>query len=279
MRGATDGATAVLYLTSKVDLGAFNIDQNLVLDFGARVVREDNSVTKKWFSGLSLLVASLEQTSANGFSHLAGVLHVTITNAIEGTVKEEALDAECEAIKEISLHTRPLEIREEDAAEARDTRKWLREKLDRGIINALSRLPELSFESALASALEKALLKLKSPGSNAYEPLEIVERLLWLSNLKENAEEIHSALVKSDAGIWRAKGLTMTCLGNIVEEMDWVQLRDHATTEMIGIVVTIKHTEDAPLVQKGQAIFLLQRYTLVADRYGIDPHYRETISG
>ncbi|KIO23661.1 hypothetical protein M407DRAFT_244698, partial [Tulasnella calospora MUT 4182] len=70
----------------------------------------------------------------------------------------------------------------------------------------------------------------------------------------------------------------MTCLGNILEKMDWMQLHDHITAEMIDIVVKIKVDGDSPMVQKGQAIFLLQRYTLVADRYGIEPYYREDIS-
>lgn len=78
-----------------------------------------------------------------------------------------------------------------------------------------------------------------------------------------------------DRGLWRAKGLAMTCLGNIIERMDAAQLDQHVTEEMVRTVVSIKNHEDVPTVQKGQAIFTLQRYTLAADRWSIRPFYRE----
>ncbi|KIO18567.1 hypothetical protein M407DRAFT_246450 [Tulasnella calospora MUT 4182] len=52
-------------------------------------------------------------------------------------------------------------------------------------------------------------------------------------------------------------------------------MRDHVTTEMIDAVVAIKTNEEAPLAQRDQARFTLQRYTAVADRCGIEPYYRE----
>lgn len=127
---------------------------------------------------------------------------------------------------------------------------------------------------------------------NPYEPFEIAERLLWLSNLEENADEIHCALVDAgtcaflvqvpsytggldphDRGICRIKGLAMPCAGNILKKIDGAQLRYRVPPEMIGIVATIKDNLGATTVQRGQAIFLLQRYTLVADKYGIVWHY------
>lgn len=73
-----------------------------------------------------------------------------------------------------------------------------------------------------------------------------------------------------DRDLWRAKGLAVTCLGNIVEQMSKRQLFDYLTGEMIDAVVPLKESEDAPLGQKGQAIC-----TLAANRWAIQPHYRE----
>lgn len=80
-----------------------------------------------------------------------------------------------------------------------------------------------------------------------------------------------------DRGLWRAKGLAMTCLGNIIEMMDEEECREHVTKKMVESIVAIKQHGDVPLVQKGQAIFTLQRYTLVAECWGIQPYYREIL--
>ncbi|KAG8937689.1 hypothetical protein FRC00_002373 [Tulasnella sp. 408] len=70
----------------------------------------------------------------------------------------------------------------------------------------------------------------------------------------------------------------MTCLGNIIERMDEGQLCDCVQEEMVASIVAIKGNATVPLVQKGQAILLLQRYTLAADRVGVEPFYREETS-
>lgn len=67
----------------------------------------------------------------------------------------------------------------------------------------------------------------------------------------------------------------MTCLGNIIQRMDRSQLCDYVTKEMIDSVVAIKTNKEAPLAQRDQAKFTLQRYTVVADGCGIEPYYRE----
>lgn len=69
------------------------IDHALILDFGVRVVKTAKSLTGKWLSGLSLLVLSIERTSANNFSHLAGTLHVALNGAIGGVVQQATLPA------------------------------------------------------------------------------------------------------------------------------------------------------------------------------------------
>lgn len=388
-RSGTEGAAAVLHFATNMEDFFSRIDHTLILDFGVRAVKTAKPLTGKWFSGLTLLVVSIERTSTNGLSHLAGTLHIALNSAIGGVVQQSTLApaataktephsrhlpllslvarccaqsepvlyllqfalppslvltsfvhlalgiirkadiaqhrlsmdegfaltalafllqiptvllyvpvAELPAIRGlfvgVVLHPRALEIQEGGTPDEKDIRRWLRTKLDLGVINALSRLPEMRFKEALALALKVALTKFDPPGTNPYEPLEVVERLLWLSNIKHNTEEVHHALLEAgscnflahvltytgglkpqDRGIWRAKGLAMTCLGNILEKMDWVQLHDHVTAEMIQIILKIKVGGDTPMVQKGQSIFLLQRYTLVADRYGIEPYYRE----
>lgn len=158
-------------------------------------------------------------------------------------------------------------------------------------------LPPSTFRGALSGALKEGMLRLNSPSPNPYEPLGLVERLLWLSNIRVKEEKIHRALVEGcaceflghalkytgnlepgDRGLWRAKGLTMTCLGNMIERMDKEQFCDCVQEEMVTSVVAIKEDGAVPLVQKGQAIFLLQRYTLAADRVGVQPFYREDTS-
>lgn len=69
----------------------------------------------------------------------------------------------------------------------------------------------------------------------------------------------------------------MTCLGNIIEKMDESQLGEHVTKDMVDDVVAIKTNEEAPLAQRDQATFTLQRYKIVADRCGIEPYYRDDV--
>ncbi|KAG8910059.1 hypothetical protein FRC00_008962, partial [Tulasnella sp. 408] len=360
-RGGTEGAAAVLHFATNMEDFFSRIDHTLILDFGSRAVKTAKPLTGRWFSGLTLLVVSIERTSTNGLSHLASTLHIALNSAIGGVVQQSTLTpaataktephsrhlpllslvarccaqsepvlyllqfalpsslvltsfvhlalgiirkayisqhrlsmdegfaltalafllqiptallyvpvAELPAIRglfvDVVLRPRALEIQEGGTSDEKDIRRWLRTKLDLGVINALSRLPEMRFEVALASALEVALTKFDSPGTNQYEPLEVVERLLWLSNIKHNTEEVHHALLEAgscnflahvltytgglkpqDRGIWRAKGLAMTCLGNILEKMDWVQLHDHVTAEMIQIILKIKVGGDTPM--------------------------------
>lgn len=70
----------------------------------------------------------------------------------------------------------------------------------------------------------------------------------------------------------------MTCLGNIVERMDYKELSRYITRELIKTVVAIKESIATPLVQKGQAVFMLQRYTMTADRFRITCYHREEAS-
>lgn len=158
----------------------------------------------------------------------------------------------------------------------------------------LCSLPGPILSSALSGVLQQGAVRLDSPGTSPYEPFGLVERLLWLSNMKTMEEQIHLALVDGgaceflaytlkyvrdldpeDRGLWRVKGLAMTCLGNIVEKMNEQQLSNCIKKEMIDSVVAIKEDAVVPMVQKGQAIFLLQRYTVATDRFGIEPFHRE----
>lgn len=141
------------------------------------------------------------------------------------------------------------------------------------------------------------MFEFEASNTNPYQSLALVERLLWLSNLPIIKYEVHCAMFDGgacaflaraisytgeldpqDRGLWRAKGLAMTCLGNIIEMMNAEQLRNLISKEMIDAVVALKENENVPLVQKGQAIFMLKRYTLAADRCGIQPLYREDVS-
>ncbi|KIO18310.1 hypothetical protein M407DRAFT_32017 [Tulasnella calospora MUT 4182] len=169
-------------------------------------------------------------------------------------------------------------------------------------ITCLCALPGSTSSIALSDVLKEGLVRLNSCKQFEYGPLDLVNRLLWLSNVETMKDQIHRALVEGgacefltqtlnhrprdasdasdawDRGLWRAKGLAMTCLGNIVERMNKEQFCNYLKEEMIVSVVAIKEDAAVPLVQKGQAIFLLQRYTLAADRSGVQPFYRENTS-
>ncbi|KAG9042802.1 hypothetical protein FS837_010374 [Tulasnella sp. UAMH 9824] len=114
--------------------------------------------------------------------------------------------------------------------------------------------------------------------------------------MPENVAQAHHALIGGDAcrflgsiltntqlsewtwrdrAGWRAKGEAMTCLGNIIERMNETELREHVPKAVIEAAVAMKESEEAPLTQRGQAIFMLQRYTAAADRCGVEPYHRE----
>ncbi|KAG8975948.1 hypothetical protein FRC05_004879 [Tulasnella sp. 425] len=188
---------------------------------------------------------------------------------------------------DMTLHPKAVKIQEVDNSV----------KLDKWAIVSLSRLPDPTFSNALSSALNEGTIQLDSPEVTPYKALGLVERLLWISNIRMiEKEQAHRVLVDGgaceflaralqgdpttqDRGLWRAKGLAMTCLGNIVEMMNEEQCREHVTKEMVESIVAIKEHGDVPLVQKGQAIFTLQRYTLVAERWAIQPYYHENPAG
>lgn len=159
-------------------------------------------------------------------------------------------------------------------------------------LKCLCSLPGSIFSGALSQVLNEWIVQLESPNENPYRALDLLEGLLWLSN--KEATAAHSALIDGDActylthalhytwetnpgdrGIWRAKGLAMTCLGNAIEKMNREQLLNCIKKEMIASVVAIRDDPAVPLVQKGQAIFVLQRYTLAADRFGVQPFHRQ----
>lgn len=62
-----------------------------------------------------------------------------------------------------------------------------------------------------------------------------------------------------------------------MERMDREDLRCHVGKGIIESAVSIKEDCEAPTMQKGQAIFMLQRYNLVADQCGIEPFYKEAL--
>lgn len=82
----------------------------------------------------------------------------------------------------------------------------------------------------------------------------------------------------SEGALWKAKGLAMTCLANIVERMDREDLRRHVSKGLVASVVSIKKGRSTPPTQKGQAISLLQRYTQVANQCGVESFYKEAAS-
>ncbi|KIO17259.1 hypothetical protein M407DRAFT_225909 [Tulasnella calospora MUT 4182] len=216
------------------------------------------------------------------------------SRAVVGFIPTSKLPGLGVGFMEMALRPHTVGTQVEDGLD-KDIFRPRRRRLDEWAIISLSRLPEPIFSNALSLALNKGIARLDYLAATPYEPLGLVERLLWISNIKVIlAERAHQALVDAgacgflahviswqsdaapqDRGIWRAKGLALTCLGNLVERMDARQCRTYITKEIIEAVVAIKEHGEVPLVQKGQAIFTLQRYTLTAERWSIQTYYRE----
>ncbi|KAG9022166.1 hypothetical protein FS837_006566 [Tulasnella sp. UAMH 9824] len=170
--------------------------------------------------------------------------------------------------------------------------------VDEDAFDILCCLPEPIFAEALASELQVSARKLSWRTDDPSDVFQLLDPLLWLSNMPPTIKEAHRALVDGgtcgfllkivnypvspvwvwqDRDVWRAKGQAITCLGNIIERMDETQMRGHITKEMIEAVVTIKTNDEAPLSERDHAKFTLQRYTTAADRCGIEPYYREEV--
>ncbi|KAG8946762.1 hypothetical protein FRC04_011418 [Tulasnella sp. 424] len=171
-------------------------------------------------------------------------------------------------------------------------------KPDEDAFDILCYLKEPKFAQALESKFKPRASELDSPNTDPSYALRLLEPLLWLSNMPSDIKIAHRALVQSGAcnflakiisspvsptwkweerEVWRAKGQAMTCLGNLTERMDESQLREYVTKEIIDNVVAIKTDEEAPVAQRDQANFTLERYQIVADRCGIEPYYKEDV--
>ncbi|KAG8924065.1 hypothetical protein FRC00_005528 [Tulasnella sp. 408] len=149
----------------------------------------------------------------------------------------------------------------------------------------LCRLPHGIFSAALAVALNYCPVSLDPSSQDHLKLFDILEPLLWLSNMRASIPEAHRALVKGgaceflakiildspqetwlwqDRAIWRIKGEAITCLGNIIEKMDQSELRSHLREDIIKAIADIRDNTAAPLVQRDQAMFTLLRYKTVA---------------
>ncbi|KAG8915704.1 hypothetical protein FRC00_001076 [Tulasnella sp. 408] len=262
---------------------------------------------------------------------LSTLLSLLESATIANIIPEFALYRLGVILMKVALKKRFLDIGGSDLF-AKNILKPLDSSLDQRCIEGLSRVPESVFTEALKSALNDGIPRLNNLNlANSYEPLDLAERLLWLSNMKLDTSDrdytvsvlsrggvvlmermprssttkpsagssvqIHRVLVNGNAcrflakvvshsgnldaqdrGLWRAKGLAMTCLGNIIELMNTRQLRDHITPDIIDAVATIREHDDVPELPKGQAILLLKRYTWAANSRGIRPFYSEDTS-
>lgn len=157
-------------------------------------------------------------------------------------------------------------------------------KPEKAAFDILCFLPEPAFANALALALSQCDPKNNPLISPPYKIYRVVASLLSLSNTRRHSRKTSVALIqggtceylaqilscddpgsRSHRTFWRAKGLAMTCLGNIMERMDREELRRHVAKGVIESAVSIKDDHDTPMVEKGQATFMLQRYNLAAN--------------
>lgn len=154
--------------------------------------------------------------------------------------------------------------------------------------------------SVLATALDNCPVSL-DPSTSSQDHLklfDILEPLLWLSNMPASIAEAHHALVVGgaceflakiildspqetwlweDRAIWRIKGEAITCLGNIIEKMDQTELRSRLSENTIKAIADIRDNTEAPLVQRDQATFTLRRYKAAAGRCDVEPLCKHTL--
>lgn len=183
--------------------------------------------------------------------------------------------------------------------EDKELTRWHNFRPEEDAFDIFCKLPKPAFERALASVLSQRMASTDSTDCDHDRAIYLLDPLLWLSNMPQHIVEAHQALVQGGAcnflsslivlpvppgspienrSLWRVKGEAMTCIGNIVERMDYKELCQHITRELIEAVVAIKESIATPLVQKGQAVFMLQRYTITADRFRITCYHREEAS-
>ncbi|KAG8928676.1 hypothetical protein FRC01_005565 [Tulasnella sp. 417] len=153
-------------------------------------------------------------------------------------------------------------------------------------------LPQPAFRNALATALADCPVSLDPSNQDHMQLFDILEPLLWLSNMPPSVPEAHRALVEGsaceflakiildspqeswswkDRAVWRVKGEAITCLGNIIERMDETELRAHLHEGTVKSIAEIRDNVEAPEAQREQAIFALQRYEATADRCAVVP--------
>ncbi|KAG9042198.1 hypothetical protein FS837_011174 [Tulasnella sp. UAMH 9824] len=186
-----------------------------------------------------------------------------------------------------------------EMVEEQELTRWHSFHPEEDAFDIFCRLPKPAFERALASVLNRRMASTTSTHSEHDRAIYLLDPLLWLSNMPQHIVEARQALVQAGAcdflaslivlpippgsstdnrSLWRVKGEAMTCLGNIVERMDYKELSRYITQELIKAVVVIKESIATPLVQKGQAVFMLQRYTTTADRFRMTCYHREEAS-
>ncbi|KAG8928677.1 hypothetical protein FRC01_005566 [Tulasnella sp. 417] len=148
----------------------------------------------------------------------------------------------------------------------------------------LCRLPPPTFPGAIAKALADCPITLNSSSPDQFQVFNMLEPLLWLSNIPDSIPEAHQALVNGaafeflekiildspqkswswhDRALWRAKGEAITCLGNIIEKMGEAELRSHLSEDVLMAMVEIKDNAETPLAQRYQVTLTLQRYEAV----------------
>ncbi|KAG8965572.1 hypothetical protein FRC05_003222 [Tulasnella sp. 425] len=164
--------------------------------------------------------------------------------------------------------------------------------------DVLCRLPQPTFPKALAAALTDCPVCLDPSSQDHLKLFDMMEPLLWLSNMPSSIPEAHRALVDGDAceflakiildspqetwswqdrAIWRVKGEAITCLGNIMEKMDGTELRSRLREDVVKAVLEMRDNSEAPLAQRDQGTFTLIRYKAAAGRCGVVPFCAEKL--
>ncbi|KAG9049984.1 hypothetical protein FS837_008334, partial [Tulasnella sp. UAMH 9824] len=128
-------------------------------------------------------------------------------------------------------------------------------KPETAAFNILCGLPEPAFAEALALTLSQCDPQTGALAAPPYTNYHIIGALVGLSSTRRHSRKTSHALIRggtceylarvlscdnpnggSEGALWKAKGLAMTCLSNIIERMDREDLRRHISKGLIASV-------------------------------------------
>ncbi|KAG8896869.1 hypothetical protein FRC01_011585, partial [Tulasnella sp. 417] len=270
LREGEEGVAAILYL-AMVEPKAFfrHIEHQLILTFCKRILTKEDSISPKWYCNAKLLcilfMNNVHPRRGAVSPLIRQILPSILKQMIKGTNFNPSVDSTGKSQTDpVSDRQRLLPLIALCCEEIQSRGYWF----------AVPQTDILDpFIEALIDFIQPAdtvLRRLDSERGFAVWTLMSLFKRQFITQFLPRGKLSQIATIFMDMALypWAPESR-----GDIFEK-----LLARVSKEMIDAVVAIKKREDVPLVQKGQAIFTLQRYTLTANRWRIEPHYREDIS-